>query len=617
MNSIDYMSILQNWPAQFAIISFFTMGFVTTYYHWWRQAFVKSANDPVWQYTVRIGLMLLGIGLGVLLNVMGYTAVRGNATMFYNLGLFLLFFLLLDERVSFLGYLVRCVALYGTVIFSQLGQYDRWQFWVSVAALALVMTGVYVFDQKIRTSARAMSVAGCAFALSYWPWLGSQVGAMTITPILRVKGVLMLTLMSWIAYRYWVTQRTLATTSDAMTEQANFDALTQARSYSLYEREAGNLLHEAQDERTPLTAVMFDIDHFKRFNDTYGHLAGDVVLTGVIETVRKTLLQYVETDYIYRVGGEEFVMLFPGMTVTQATRIVRDCGRNVGRATFMYESTEMQVTLSMGMTGVRSDDRTMVAVYKRVDEFLYQSKHAGRNAITIEGRSEMFAGKQSEAGYCFFAQPIVDVKADGNTTLIAKELLLRMRSDDGTQWVLPNTFDIDIDVQIALFNEVLAHSQCRHLGINLLPSQFTDFRVARTIAEFTRSHQDFIMTIEVTGVPELGRLPVISAIYHDAGVRLSIDNVGSENHYEAVQPLLKYFDLLKFSMQNLRRKGDVENMDARLDFWQHVATDNDCLLVVSGVETKRDAVHLLSRFGVYRQQGYLYGRPSIPNDDRV
>lgn len=613
LQSTKLGALIQTWPTQFAIAAFFTMGFAITYYQLWRHAFVTESTRAH-HYLARTELVVLGLVLGILLNLMGIVVpLNSNSMMFHNLGIFVFFFMMLDERINLGEFILRCLAIYGVLLVQHGGNYDRWQFWVSLAAVTLVVVGAYIFDQQIRATTRANVLFALVFALSFWPWLPSLSAGLNVNPTVQLEAVLMFWFMAWVAKRYWERQGDLADTNANMTEQANYDALTQARSYSLYEREAVDMITTARADGTPLTAVMFDIDHFKAFNDRFGHPAGDAVLIGVFATVRKTVLQYVDTDYIYRVGGEEFMMLFPDMTVTQVTRIVRDCYQTIQAATFTYEATELHVTISMGVTGLRPDDRDLPELYKRVDEFLYQSKNSGRNAITIEGRTEKADGDKADVGYRFFAQPIVDVDDDG-ATVVAKELLLRMRSADGSRWVLPNTFDIDVEVQIRLLKKVMATTHCCHLGINLLPSQFTDFRVARTLAKFVASQPDFTLTVEITGVPDTHSISVVASIYHDAGIRLLMDNVGSRNHFEAVQPMLEYLDALKFSLQNLRREHDTENLDARLQFWSQVAREHDLQLVISGVESKRDATHARTRFGAERQQGYLYGRPSIPND---
>jgi diguanylate cyclase (GGDEF)-like protein len=613
LQSTSISAILQTWPTQFAIAAFFTIGFALTYYQLWRRAFITNAGQRR-GYLARAELLGSGLILGTLLHWMGLIVpLNSNSMMFHNLGFLIFYFMLLDEHINLGEYLLRCAAIYAALIVQHIGYFDRWQFWISLSTTTILLVVTYVFDRQFRANIKADVTLGGLMALSFWPWLPPLSAGLHVNPTVQFEAVIMFIMMAWVAKRYWNQQDNLADTSENMTEQANYDTLTQLRSYSLYEREVPDMIAEAKADGEPFTTIMFDIDHFKEFNDEFGHPAGDAVLMGVAATVRKTVLQYVDNDLIYRVGGEEFVILLPGMTITQATRIARDCSSAVCAAMFSYEGTELHVTISMGMTALKSTDRDIRSLYKRVDEFLYQSKRAGRDAITIEGHTERRDGNAADTGYRFFAQPIVNVDNDG-AHLVAKELLLRMRSVDGSHWELPNTFDINVDVQVALIKQVLENSTCRHLGINLLPSQFTDLRVARTLAEFVRSQEDFTLTLELTGVPNLANVALVASIYHDAGIRISIDNVGSVNHYEAIAPMLSYVDVLKFSLQNLRREHDTENLDDRVKFWQQVAKDAGIMLIISGVETRRDATHFRTRYGIYRQQGFLYGRPSIPND---
>jgi two-component system, cell cycle response regulator len=128
----------------------------------------------------------------------------------------------------------------------------------------------------------------------------------------------------------------------------------------------------------PLGLIMFDIDHFKPVNDTWGHLAGDRILVRTARTVERVLR---EGDVLVRYGGEEFLVLLPGAPLEEAASVAERVRRAVEAMEISGDGPE-RITVSVGvgavpMPGVESAD----VLLQRVDEALYQAKAAGRNRV--------------------------------------------------------------------------------------------------------------------------------------------------------------------------------------------------------------------------------------------
>jgi len=132
--------------------------------------------------------------------------------------------------------------------------------------------------------------------------------------------------------------------------------------------------------RSPLVIVIWDIDDFKKVNDTYGHKAGDKVLT-TIATVLKDKIR--ETDFIARFGGEEFVMLLPETEVAQAQAVVEKLRNAVESCEFHHGDKHVAITVSGGMTQFRKGDTPEIA-FERADQFLYKAKGNGKNRCYSE-----------------------------------------------------------------------------------------------------------------------------------------------------------------------------------------------------------------------------------------
>ncbi len=130
----------------------------------------------------------------------------------------------------------------------------------------------------------------------------------------------------------------------------------------------------------PLTLLLMDIDHFKKYNDTYGHLEGDKVLAG-IGLVLKSCLR--ANDTAYRYGGEEFTILFPETGLVNA-QIVADRVKSIVQAQKFspVPDAEASVTASIGLTEYQRGEAIREFI-KRSDQAMYLSKARGRNSITV------------------------------------------------------------------------------------------------------------------------------------------------------------------------------------------------------------------------------------------
>jgi diguanylate cyclase (GGDEF)-like protein len=133
----------------------------------------------------------------------------------------------------------------------------------------------------------------------------------------------------------------------------------------------------ARRHQRPLSLVMFDIDHFKSVNDTYGHLAGDYVLKELATLVKARLRP---DDVLARYGGEEFGIALPETPREGAVKIADDLRQIVERHRFVFEGETIPVTISMGV-GQLDDRWDVLAFIKCADEKLYEAKRTGRNRV--------------------------------------------------------------------------------------------------------------------------------------------------------------------------------------------------------------------------------------------
>ena len=137
--------------------------------------------------------------------------------------------------------------------------------------------------------------------------------------------------------------------------------------------------HEkSKDKNYRMSLIMFDIDFFKKINDTYGHDVGDKVLTKVVEVAEKHIRK---EDFLFRIGGEEFVVMLAGADKNKAYQIAEEIRKDIKQYAF---DEGFSVTVSFGVTEVEEDDDLETAL-KRADKALYESKREGRDRTTIYG----------------------------------------------------------------------------------------------------------------------------------------------------------------------------------------------------------------------------------------
>lgn len=176
-------------------------------------------------------------------------------------------------------------------------------------------------------------------------------------------------------------QAELLKTREELREQATHDSLTRLWNRGSILNELSRELSRAQRDRRPLGVVIVDLDHFKRINDTHGHLAGDTVLREAARLMQSGIRQY---DSIGRYGGEEFLILFPGCyegdCYAQADRL----RKQMAQAEMSSNGTPLRITASFGITtALPGDSWTPEALIRKADEALYVAKNSGRNRVEI------------------------------------------------------------------------------------------------------------------------------------------------------------------------------------------------------------------------------------------
>jgi len=143
-----------------------------------------------------------------------------------------------------------------------------------------------------------------------------------------------------------------------------------------------------ESERYPISIVMCDIDFFKKINDKYGHQAGDYVLRNVSRIMKHT---FRKTDVCCRYGGEEFLVILPAANFENAGLAANKLRQAVQDEVIIFEDTHIPVTLSCGVSTIMIGQETYPEAMGRADAALYDSKHNGRNLVSIHDGEKIVA----------------------------------------------------------------------------------------------------------------------------------------------------------------------------------------------------------------------------------
>jgi len=170
---------------------------------------------------------------------------------------------------------------------------------------------------------------------------------------------------------------------DQLYNAATRDGLTGAQNRRAFEELMARDMPYSKRHKSALSVVLFDIDHFKKINDTFGHVAGDEVLKQLVRQVQATVRA---EDSLVRLGGEEFCVALAGIDEAGAVLAAERIRQRVGSQNFEVGDVSIRVTLSLGVSQYDPDEHAnLEALMHAADQCLYEAKRSGRNRVSVEG----------------------------------------------------------------------------------------------------------------------------------------------------------------------------------------------------------------------------------------
>ena len=162
------------------------------------------------------------------------------------------------------------------------------------------------------------------------------------------------------------------------------DERTQLFNVRYFNQRIKAIIDNYTESRLLATLIIIDIDHFKKFNDSYGHQAGDLVLFSVAQEIKRSCRNF---DLVARYGGEEFVVLLTKSNSAGALMVAERIRQNVENLQVDYQNKRLQVTISLGVAFFPGEAQDPASLISLADQALYQAKNRGRNQVVISQES--------------------------------------------------------------------------------------------------------------------------------------------------------------------------------------------------------------------------------------
>lgn len=447
----------------------------------------------------------------------------------------------------------------------------------------------------------------------------------SISPYLFIRAVLHAIERSKIHATLDQMTRELRTANGRLEKLVQLDPLTELLNRRGLQDALSREIQRAHREESDLLALILDLDDFKHVNDTLGHAVGDVVLKEISEKLKSAVRV---TDYVARIGGDEFLILMPQTRLAEGVRVAEKVRRAVSSTAVSFSmNTNFKITASLGLVAVTGDIVSIDELLSKTHVVLYRSKGTGKNRVSYEygEKSEMTEEEASlenilsalrrEQSYHVLKQPIFRL---GNHEKVGYEFLSRFS--------LPGMEMPDDFFRVCLENNILtlADRQCLSNGIragfslpkgirrhfNLFPSTIIDIPVRNLIEPFSGGEGLANCCIEISEQQIIGDPSYLTEgvkSFKDAGILVAIDDVGFG------RSCLESLILLEPDVVKIDKKwvNGISKNQWCLRSLKRVLKVTGALgveVIAEGIETSDD-MEVLKDLGVEYGQGYFLGRP--------
>ncbi|WP_161539663.1 EAL domain-containing protein [Paramagnetospirillum kuznetsovii] len=422
---------------------------------------------------------------------------------------------------------------------------------------------------------------------------------------------------------------------DLASNPAYYDQVTALPNRRLFIDRLGVAMATARRTSDKVALLLFDLDLFKRINDSLGHAAGDGVLVEIASRLTSCVR---EGDTVARIGGDEFAMILPQATDIDAVAKFAERAVSMIRTPFEVDGRDLFVTASVGGAVFPDDGGDLEALIQRAETAMYRAKDGGRDAFQLyapamNARSMELLSLESElrravdrSEFRLVYQGKVDMESG---QLTGVEALIRWQHPT-LGAIAPNDF-IPMAESLGLISTIgtwVLREACRQamewrgkglpplcVSVNVSPRQFRDCDVAEIVAETlaTSGLEPHNLELEITESLLMQRVDEVASVLRDLraiGVKVSVDDFGtgySSLSYLSRMPL----DALKIDRTFVTDIPDAEDAAEIVGTIINLAHSLKLKAVAEGVETVAQAMFLHQK-GCDQVQGFLVARPMAP-----
>ncbi len=412
---------------------------------------------------------------------------------------------------------------------------------------------------------------------------------------------------------------------------AYYDALTGIRNRRAFDEYMKNLPQLLGDLGLGVCFVLFDVNHFKALNDTYGHSIGDQVLKVVAQRIGAALRHGEE---LFRIGGDEFAVLLLDCDQAKVVRIAERCHEKVVNYDFSRLGVREPLRVSAGLATARvGESEDLQALQWKADVAMYHAKRPGSPPVVVFDESlahdsqglfsswvntAVYEAVISGTGLSMHYQPIVDLEGG---EICHYEALVRIEQDG--QIIQPsNIFPVvearrlEVELDRAVLRRVLSDLKSARVrpgtgvSINLSGPTLVNERVCDWLDAFRPYLKDYRVMIEVTEtalITQIGLANENLSKLRQRGFEIALDDFGSG--YSSLRYLTSMpVDVVKFDISLIHSLQD-ESQRVMVSYLAKMILESDQLLVAEGIEDVA-TLEASRAAGFNRGQGYLFGHPS-------
>ncbi|MET0122346.1 MAG: bifunctional diguanylate cyclase/phosphodiesterase [Candidatus Thiodiazotropha sp. 6PLUC9] len=416
------------------------------------------------------------------------------------------------------------------------------------------------------------------------------------------------------------------------------DSLTGVMNRSAFDDFWQEVCHLFKNSNSQTCLIIFDINHFKALNDTYGHQAGDAVLIAISSLINNILRN---RQQLFRLGGDEFATVLIGCNHRKAMQLAKQCHIAISNYPFEKHGIMEPVRMSIGVAHTApGDDSSLDSLQWQADVAVHFAKRPGySNIVSFSAElakhaqglysnrthSVVFEAISNGNGLVLHYQPIVDLD---NNKPEYYEVLMRIMHDG--QLIMPShifplvearRLEHDMDRQI--IRKIIADLEARKIppgtgvSINLSAPSIVDSELPTWLEDFVPFMSDYKLLIEVTETALITQLETARKNLkrlRSMGFRVALDDFGSgysSLRYLGAMPV----DVVKFDITLTQL---IENEDANpiLNHLAQMITESGYILVAEGIESET-AAEQLKQLGFHYGQGFYFGKPSASLSQRA